>query len=393
MIGRNFVRGFSLLVFFLLFLPGCSRATQGVASNNQIGLKIAWEPILVYTTHTDSAGKTVKKAITYELQLVNFYPDMHLALSAVEVRSGGPSGELILKLEKDELKNCLWNPYSTNRYSIRPWPMVYMWISLYPESAVPDSLYHRVIFVSDRGAEKVVEGGLVPVQNAQPAVLGPPVRGGKWWAWHAPSNLLDNHHRHGLFNINGLLMCHPERSAVDWMKLGPDGSIFRNDGSKNEDFYCYGEELLSVADATVVDARDGLPENTPSHAPEPNLETLCGNSVTLDMGNGVFALYAHLKTGTLKVSAGQKVSRGQLLGLLGNSGNSDCPHLHFQISDNRTIFRAEGLPFVHGNFVCHGTKYNPVGPWESATSETRTREIPFDRNVVTFPDLPFRVRP
>jgi hypothetical protein len=227
MIGRSFVQAVSFLFFFLLFLPGCGRVVSGVSSSNTIGLKVDWGPGLFFTTHPDTAGKTARKAIVYELQLVNFYPDMHLAVSAVEVRSGGPSGELLLKLEKDELKNCLWNPYSTNRYSIRPWPMVYVWISLYPESRIPDALHHRVRFVSDKGVERVVEGRLVPVNDGLPIVLGPPVRGGRWWAWHAPSNLLDNHHRHGLFNVDGLLMCHPERSLLLRGNAGCGGRCHR----------------------------------------------------------------------------------------------------------------------------------------------------------------------
>jgi hypothetical protein len=372
------------LLLFLLPVPAAfSQGAAGSASFHQINLRIDGEAEMYPVTHLDSAGKKGSRALLYELQLVNFYPDMRLAVSAVEVYSGGSAGELLFRLEKDELKGCLWNPYTNNRYNIRPWPMLYMWISLLPGSRVPDSLYHRVVFISDGGAEKAVEGGSVRVDKSSPAVLGGPVMGGRWWAWHAPSNLADNHHRHGLFNIDGLVMCHPERSAIDFMKLGPDGSIFKNDGAKNEDFYCYGEKLVAAADSTVLEARGDLPENTLGHAPEPNLETLCGNYVVLDLGNGLFALYAHLKKGTLRVSPGQKVKKGEVLGLLGNSGNSDCPHLHFQVANNRSITRAEGLPYAFEAFTCQGSKYE-FGPWESTGSENRIREIPCDREVVTF---------
>ncbi len=57
-----------------------------------------------------------------------------------------------------------------------------------------------------------------------------------------------------------------------------------------------------------------------------------GNMVEVAHGNGTRSLYAHLNS--IDVKVGQKVSRGELLGGLGNTGNSTGPHLHFEISKN-----------------------------------------------------------
>lgn len=56
-----------------------------------------------------------------------------------------------------------------------------------------------------------------------------------------------------------------------------------------------------------------------------------GNMVTIDHGNGYKTLYAHLKTGTTVVGAGQRVVQGQKLGIMGSTGRSTGPHLHFEV--------------------------------------------------------------
>ena len=74
--------------------------------------------------------------------------------------------------------------------------------------------------------------------------------------------------------------------------------------------------------------------------------TVGGNYVALDIGNGKYALYAHVQPGSLRVKVGDRVKRGQVLALLGNSGNSTEPHVHFQIADGPTFLSSEGLPYA-----------------------------------------------
>ena len=71
-------------------------------------------------------------------------------------------------------------------------------------------------------------------------------------------------------------------------------------------------------------------------------ETIGGNHVVLDLGGGRFAFYAHLQPGSLKVKVGDRVTRGQIIGLVGNSGNSTEPHLHFHISNGVSPLGSEG---------------------------------------------------
>jgi murein DD-endopeptidase MepM/ murein hydrolase activator NlpD len=79
-----------------------------------------------------------------------------------------------------------------------------------------------------------------------------------------------------------------------------------------------------------------------------------GNSVVLDLGDGHFALYAHFQPGSLRVRLGERVRRGQVLGLVGNSGNSDAAHLHFHVMDGPSPLASNGLPYVIDRFEVTG---------------------------------------
>jgi murein DD-endopeptidase MepM/ murein hydrolase activator NlpD len=76
-------------------------------------------------------------------------------------------------------------------------------------------------------------------------------------------------------------------------------------------------------------------------------ETVAGNYIVIDIGNDVYAVYGHLIPMSLKVKVGDKVKKGQVIGLIGNSGNSDCPHLHFHLeSKSNAFFGGEGIPYL-----------------------------------------------
>jgi hypothetical protein len=188
---------------------------------------------------------------------------------------------------------------------------------------------------------------VVSTRKAQ--IISPPLRGKNWWTPNGPAN--DSIHRRSLIVLAGTVYF-PEEYAVDWIRLGSDGAGFSGDPSSNASYFAYRSPIYAVADGTVVSARDGIPENTPVQdqplkpAVPITLDTIAGNNVVEDLGDGVFALYAHLIPETLKVSTGQTIRRGDLLGELGNSGNSTEPHLHFQLMDAPAALQANGVPFV-----------------------------------------------
>ena len=161
------------------------------------------------------------------------------------------------------------------------------------------------------------------------------------------------------------------------MKVGADGRPFSGDAKDNKTHYAYGNDILTVADATVVETKDGIPENIPgSRLPITLEKSVGGNHVILDLGGGRFALYAHMQPGSLRVKVGDKVRRGQVLGLVGNSGNSDEPHLHFEVMDANSPLGSEGVPYLLESFEV----------LSAAGQEPRTNALPLEGARVRFPE-------
>ena len=148
------------------------------------------------------------------------------------------------------------------------------------------------------------------------------------------------------------------------MRLDGQGRLRHGPAANVRSYTCYGEELLAVADGVVVSVLDDLPDQVPPKLPDPSTITLAnvdGNHVVLDIGQGLFAFYAHMKPGSVRVRLGQKVRAGTVLGLLGNSGNSSAPHLHFHLMDTASVLGSEGLPYVLSRFKLAGRIQSTYG--------------------------------
>jgi hypothetical protein len=195
-------------------------------------------------------------------------------------------------------------------------------------------------------------GGSIAI--GKPAVLvEAPLRGPGWVAANGCCDTITSH-RGAVMAINGRLRV-PERFAIDWMQLDKSDLIFTGDGSKLSDYAYYGAPIYSAADGVVVNTYDGAQEQVPN-APAKGIDTenIGGNMVVVDIGGGAFALYAHMQKGSLRVKLGDRVKSGDVLGLLGNTGNSTAPHLHFHIMDGPSPLDANGLPFAFKRFSSQG---------------------------------------
>lgn len=143
-----------------------------------------------------------------------------------------------------------------------------------------------------------------------------------------------------------------QQYAYDIVGLSSRYEVIRTDGEKNEDFFGWGREIIAPAGGTIVYARNDVPDNTRPgliqtniflKLPEPEW-AIGGNVVVIDHGNGEYSFLAHMQQGSVRVKAGDKVKQGDVLGLLGNSGNSDGPHLHYHLMAGPLLFRSDGLP-------------------------------------------------
>lgn len=179
---------------------------------------------------------------------------------------------------------------------------------------------------------------------------------GQWFVfWGGPSATVNYH-----------VVAPDQRHAYD-LVIWKDGGTHTGDGTRNEQYHCWGQPVLAPAAGTVVAVENGLPDNPPGKM---DARAKAGNHVVLDLGDGAHALLAHLQQGSVAVRLGDRVTAGQRLGLTGNSGNTSEPHLHLHLQDGPTLFRGAGLPVwfddacvdgqpparvapVHGQFVEH----------------------------------------
>jgi len=97
------------------------------------------------------------------------------------------------------------------------------------------------------------------------------------------------------------------------------------------------------------------------------------------------AFYAHLQPGSLRVKRGDKVRTGQVVGLVGNSGNSTEPHLHFHLSDGNSPLGSEGIPYIHGSFELVGRCTRFGSGCERSAPAPLQRELPMANMLVRFP--------
>jgi hypothetical protein len=182
------------------------------------------------------------------------------------------------------------------------------------------------------------------VITREPPRLGPPLRGAGYVAADGCCDTI--RHVRALLAIDGAFHL-SQRFAIDWEQVDEAGKLVVGNLKDPKSYRIYGAEVFAVAAGVVVDARNDLPEQVPGALPQRiPLDEADGNFVVLDIGGGAFVNYAHLQPGSVKVAAGARVNRGDLLGLVGNSGNSQAPHLHLHVMDGPSPLVSNGLPYV-----------------------------------------------
>jgi Peptidase family M23 len=296
--------------------------------------------------------------VEYELLVVSVFPEP-VTLSSVTVLD--PAGKELMRIEGDALTAATQTLFAHTETAVIPASAaVSVDVDLIlPPDTTPERVTHRIAYTLKADSELALMVGSLEVDapevaiNRQPAmVIRPPLKGKGWLATSGCCK--PNVHRDLRIAIDGVRIETAETFAVDWAKVKND-RIFDGDGSKVEQHYAFGEDVLAVADGTVVSIQDGKPETTPNVAMIPKTkEDYGGNHVILEIAPNVFALYMHLHPGSLTVKVGDAVKAGALIAKVGNTGPSNGPHLHFGLSDKPDFFAGRSLPFVFDSFTYVG---------------------------------------
>jgi murein DD-endopeptidase MepM/ murein hydrolase activator NlpD len=161
----------------------------------------------------------------------------------------------------------------------------------------------------------------------------------------------------------------PEEFALDIGRIGENGLSHKGDGTRFEDYYAYGADVLAAADGRVVNMANDQPEDPaamqrPNESQEAYFERLqknqgelmakgakaiAGNYVKIDHGKNEYSFYAHLQPDSVRVHVGDQVKAGDVIGKLGSSGNSTEPHLHFHVCDAPDVLMCAGIPVNFSN--------------------------------------------
>ncbi|MGI8402059.1 MAG: M23 family metallopeptidase [Gemmatimonadaceae bacterium] len=263
--------------------------------------------------------------------------------------------------------------------------------------ALPAHIQHVVRFAPDsliamRRDDGTVSPDLVaisePIASAHSRiVIGAPVKGGPW---RCGNGLAYNNSHSSLYPFRTAVMHVPQRFGCDFSKVDSAGNTLPNpfpDTISNNIFYGYGAPVVAVADGAIAHVTDGIPENIPQAngsirmaVPLTN-ETVSGNWISLRIADSIYAFYAHLQPGSIRVREGQRVHRGQVIALLGNAGNAVGPHLHFHVGNRNSLNGGDAVPHVYRSFELLGT----VAPATAGVPQRRMNQLLADGAVARFP--------
>jgi len=344
-------------------------------------------------------GTDDRAHLVYELLLTNAVP-APVTLNAVEVHDA-ESGAMLTRLTGDSLDaaTSLAASAETPTVALPPSSVGIVWMDIsLPDDNIPAAITHRITIDPTPDVplppEELTFAGMATEVERRPAVvLGPPLAGARWAAL---GGCCDGPHRRALYPIDGRWYL-AQRYAIDFNQLDAENRPGTGDPTLPTSFPTFGQPVYAVADGTVAIADDGNPDlRVGEGREEPTPANAGGNRVVIDIGDGRFAVYAHLRQGSISVRPGDHVGRGRQIANVGSSGTTGGPHLHFQVTDRPSVVFADGMPYVFDSFELTGRTpplaevlpyYDTLQAIPISTDRTGARrdEMPLGRDVVTFP--------
>ncbi len=371
-------------------------------------------PILIEALTPDPIpvrGSDERFHAAYELTVLNFAPR---PATITEVQILAPDGTVLSTLSQQEVAERTmvvadYAPPADGGISIPSGKtaLLVLEVTADDRASLPASVSHQISAsygAAETGGGKIAElwpdtasqrGGEVTISTDEPVVIGSPLSGSGWLVSAACCTL--NVHRNVLLPVGGRING-GERYALDLSQVDVEGirengftqeSVVHGDPAVNEDYRAYGASVLAVADATVVFVEKEVPDTvagTLPIGPGFTLGNLGGNVVVLELAPDLFAVYYHLAPGSPSVKVGDRVSKGQEIALLGNSGNTSAAHLHFQVSRTPLIFSSDSVPYEIEEFTLVGGISDETGELiEAPGSGARKNALPLALDVIDFP--------
>ncbi len=297
--------------------------------------------------------------LAYELLLLNVISS-DVTINGINIAGDGKSVQSLGQAAVKSITKVFGGPVGADVLHAGQEALVWLDVTVAGYRNVPKVLSHNVSItvahptlplIPPKLTERSVARTVVPAQK--PVVIAPPLAGKNWLDGNSCCEVTA--HRQAVNLINGALWA-PERYAIDYVQLDAKNRIFHGPINKLSSYAYFGTTVHAVADGRVVGMVTTEPEEVPGANPTGlHIDQYGGNYIVEDLGGGNYAFYAHLQPNNpLHVKVGQKLKKGAVIGLLGNTGNTDSPHLHFQIMDSPDPLASNGLPFVFDQFGYQG---------------------------------------
>lgn len=227
------------------------------------------------------------------------------------------------------------------------------------------------------------------INTLEPIIVEFPLRG-EWLSPNTPGTRIPSHGTNRL----GTRYAY-DFIQVDWERRGlPAYRVslvqYLLFGVPLNEYYCWGQNVYAPCEGIIILAEDGYKERTRTnlwsdmrnayknaHLFDPrkdDIQSLAGNYIIMECGENIYAALVHLQTGSIQVSTGQSVKKGEIIGRVGHSGNSFAPHLHFQLMDSSDILTANGLPCAFEQYEVFQN-----GGWKKVVNG-----IPTDKDRIRF---------
>lgn len=334
-----------------------------------------------------------RQHLAYELLLSN------RASTPVTIRSiKALAGKRVVGSLSGKGLAAMTSPFGAKPGSSRLHPgqggFVLMDVSFPAKAKLPRRLVHRLSISEQQPSPANATTYLAAptrVVRTPAVVVAPPLRGDGWVVANGCCDAFTAH-RGTVLPVNGANHV-AERFAIDFVQIGANGRLYDGPRGAFSSYAYFGEPIYSATKGRVVGVVNDIPETPAGGFPQnPTAQTAGGNHVVVDMGSGRYAFYAHLQPGSATVKVGQRVAVGQVLGRLGNSGNTDAPHLHFHVMDSPSPLASNGVPYRFTSFTVAGTLTN-VGPFTEAGAVAqiaakprwpRSKMLPLNDQVVDF---------
>jgi hypothetical protein len=342
-------------------------------------------------------GSDGRRHLVYELRISN------TTASGLEFKSidilDEPSGKVLASLDRDGLGKRFSiggrRGAESADLGVGQFGVLFLHVALDPTAPVPKAIAHRLALrLAQPGVDFAATVAQTPIVDHPPVVLGPPLIGAGYIAADGCCDTI--RHVRALLAINGHFTL-AQRFAIDWEQADAENRLVKGDTKALANYTIYGREILAVADGTVVSSRNDLPEQMPGALPAGmTVAEADGNFVVLDIG-GSYVLYAHMQPGSVTVKAGATVKRGDVLGKVGNTGNSQAPHLHLHVTNGPSPLVSNGIPYVFDSFKLTAIDKAGTADFDKAEatgspltltpvlpSQALERVLPLDLSVVEF---------